>query len=69
MDPVLRNIKYGSENQIDAWIRDQYDHPLESVHTLDEVLKWFEENNIQYISSIPNCSININENSDLFRKR
>ena len=66
MDPVLRNIKYGSENQIDAWIRDQYDHPLESVHTLDEVLKWFEENNIQYISSIPNCSISVNENPELF---
>ena len=41
------------ENEINAWIKDQYDHPLESLHTIDEVLKWFKNNNIEFISSIP----------------
>ena len=26
-----------------AWIRDQYIHPIESLHTIDEVLKWFDK--------------------------
>ena len=65
-DPVLRNIKSDEPDQIDAWIRDQYQHPVESIHTIDEVLKWFDENNIDFISSIPNCSIDINKNKDLF---
>ena len=27
--------------KIDAWIRDQYMHPIESLHSLDEVLSWY----------------------------
>ena len=41
------------EDEQTAWIRDQYTHPIESLHTIDEVLKWFKEYNIDYISSIP----------------
>ena len=66
LDPVLRNIKSDEPDQIDAWIRDQYQHPVESIHTIDEVLEWFDENNIDFISSIPNCSIGIEKNKDLF---
>ncbi len=36
-----------------AWFLDQYKNPSETVHTLEEVLNWFKENNISYISSIP----------------
>ena len=66
LDPVLRNIKSGSPEQIDAWIRDQYEHPVESVHTIDEVLKWFHENKIQFISSVPDCTIDLDLNNNLF---
>ena len=66
LDPVLRNIKSGSPDQIDAWIRDQYEHPVESVHTIDEILKWFEENKIRFISSVPHCTIDLNHNKNLF---
>ena len=52
IDPTLRNLKF-DENEKLAWIRDQYLHPIESLHTIDEVLKWFKDNNIQFISSIP----------------
>ena len=69
LDPVLRNIKSGSPDQIDAWIRDQYEHPVESVHTIDEILKWFEENKIQFISSVPHCTIDLNHNNNLFVKQ
>ena len=68
LDPTLRNIKKGNEQQIKAWIRDQYEHPVESLHTLDEVLIWFKKNKIEFINSIPSCSLNKNENLNLFQK-
>ena len=52
MDPTLRNLKL-DENEKIAWIRDQYIHPIESLHTIDEVLKWFRNHNIEFVSSIP----------------
>ncbi len=36
-----------------AWYKDQYENPSESLHTFKEVIKWFKENNIEYLSSIP----------------
>ena len=39
--------------KINSWIRDQYEHPVESSHTFDEVLQWFDENDIAFVSSIP----------------
>jgi SAM-dependent methyltransferase/uncharacterized protein YbaR (Trm112 family) len=36
-----------------AWFRDQYKHPHESKHSMDEVLRWFKENNVEFVSSIP----------------
>ena len=57
MDPVLRKIDKKSKDRIEAWIRDQYEHPVESMHTFDEVLNWFDHNNIEFIDSIPQCSL------------
>ena len=37
LDPTLRNLKL-NEDEKKAWIRDQYIHPIESLHTIDEVL-------------------------------
>tara|TARA_B100001057_G_scaffold479118_1_gene550335 strand:- start:295 stop:1203 length:909 start_codon:yes stop_codon:yes gene_type:complete len=56
LDPVLRKIPKDSTGKINAWIKDQYLHPIESLHTFDEVLKWFENNNIDFVSSIPQCN-------------
>ncbi len=47
-----------------AWIRDQYLHPVESLHTIDEVLKWFEENNIEFINSIPSSDFDESNKED-----
>jgi SAM-dependent methyltransferase len=36
-----------------TWYADQYEHPHESTHTVDEVLGWFRENGLEYVSSFP----------------
>jgi ubiquinone/menaquinone biosynthesis C-methylase UbiE len=59
LDPILRQDI--SEEKKNAWFQDQYQHPVESLHTLDEVLKWFDQNKIEFMSSIPTCDFeNIN---------
>ena len=68
LDPTLRNIKKKNRIQIKSWIRDQYEHPVESLHTLDEVLDWFNSNDIEFINSIPRCNIEEKENLNLFEK-
>jgi len=67
LDPTLRKIKKGNDEQIKAWIRDQYEHPVESLHTLDEVLDWFKKNDIEYINSIPSCNLD-DSYKNLFQK-
>ena len=66
-DPTLRNMKKDKDAK-KAWIRDQYTHPIESLHTLDNVLNWFDKNDIEFINSIPSCNFN-EESSDLFIKK
>jgi hypothetical protein len=39
--------------KFDSWFNDQFQHPLESVHTFDEVLNWFSESNIKFCFSLP----------------
>ncbi len=68
LDPTLKKLKV-SEDEQDAWIQDQYSHPQESLHTIDEVLDWFDKNNIEFISSIPSCDFEISDTSDLFVKQ
>ena len=68
-DPVLRNIPSHNHDKINAWIKDQYTHPVESTHTFDEVLKWFKMNNIEFISSIPECSPFNNTQTGFFEKK
>ena len=55
LDPILRQDI--SKEKKNAWFQDQYQHPVETLHTLDEVLGWFDQNSIEYISSIPTCDL------------
>mgnify|MGYP000179761508 CR=1 FL=1 len=68
LDPVLRNIPNNSQDKINAWIKDQYTHPVESTHTFDEILRWFKMNNIEFINSIPECSSFNNSIKSFFEK-
>ena len=54
LDPQLRK-NLGQEKR-KAWFRDQYDHPLERKHSIDEVINWFEDNNISFLGSIPSSN-------------
>ena len=67
IDPTLKNLKL-DENEKIAWIRDQYIHPLESLHTIDEVLKWFKIHNIEFISSIPSSDFDY-DYDNIFEKK
>lgn len=52
LDPRLRDKKIGRKKK-DIWFVDQYKHPHEHRHTIDEVLKWFGEAGFEYINGIP----------------
>jgi len=69
LDPVIRELNKNpqvNKNKIDAWIQDQYEHPIEDQHFMDEVLQLFEKNNIKFVSSMPNMNSNIYNSEDLF---
>jgi SAM-dependent methyltransferase len=67
LDPTLRKLKL-DEDEKKAWIRDQYLHPIESLHTIDEVLGWFKKNNIEFISSIPSSDFDF-DYKNIFEKK
>ena len=68
-DPTLKNLKISVEEK-KSWIKDQYFHPIESLHTLDEVLEWFYNNDIEYVNSIPSCDFEFTQDySNLFKKK
>lgn len=52
IDPILKNLK-DSDEEIMAWVEDQYNHPVERSHSIDEVLQWFRDNRIEPIAGIP----------------
>ena len=68
-DPVLRSIPSNSQDKINSWIKDQYTHPVESTHTFDEILRWFKLCNIEFISSIPECSPFTNAKKGFLEKK
>ena len=68
LDPILRKIPNNSQDKINAWIRDQYTHPVESTHTFDEILKWFKMNNIEFINSVPESSPFYDIKRNIFEK-
>ena len=52
IDYVVRN-RIHDERTADIWIQDQYFNPHETWHSLDEVLGWFAENYVDYLSASP----------------
>ena len=67
IDPTLKNLKLDEDEKV-AWIRDQYIHPIESLHTIDEVLTWFKKNDIEFVSSIPSADFDY-DYEDIFKKK
>ena len=52
IDYVVRN-RIIDERKADVWVQDQYFNPHETWHSLDEVLGWFAENDVDYLSASP----------------
>lgn len=41
------------QSKKEIWFADQYKNPHESWHSVDEVLKWFDESNVKFLSGVP----------------
>ena len=67
LDPYLRNKNFSLEKRM-AWIRDQYQHPLETSFTFDNILNWFSNEHIKFIGSIPSMNL-FNENEYQFYQK
>ena len=52
LDPRLRDMSR-EPARIKAWFMDQYRHPHETKHSMDEVLVWFERNGVDFVYGIP----------------
>jgi len=48
----------------EIWFADQYRNPHESWHSVDEVLKWFEETNVKFLSGVPQIAGSIEGETD-----
>jgi SAM-dependent methyltransferase len=59
----------GDEAKRHTWYADQYEHPHESTHTVDEVLAWFRENGLRYVSSFPKVELFDPGSKRIFRPR
>jgi SAM-dependent methyltransferase len=55
LDPNLRaSGKTGAKRR--AWFMDQYCHPHESKHSIDEVLGWVRSNGLEFVRSVPHST-------------
>jgi 2-polyprenyl-3-methyl-5-hydroxy-6-metoxy-1,4-benzoquinol methylase len=51
-DPYLSKYRVPSDKRR-AWLLDQYHNPHESLHTIDEVLGWFDEMRVRFVRALP----------------
>jgi SAM-dependent methyltransferase len=65
-DPVLRE-RVNEPERREAWVRDQYEHPLEHSHTLAEVQGWFADNGVEYLRSYPSAVLG-DQTEELFTR-
>ena len=52
IDYIVRN-KIHDQEKANIWIKDQYHHPDETRHSIDEVLGWFAENDVEFLHASP----------------
>src|SRR6185503_15652981 len=50
LDPYLTSLKADKQR---AWFADQYKHPQEIKHTIDEVLGWFDQTGFEFVNALP----------------
>ena len=52
LDPYINKYRVTRDKRR-AWFMDQYKNPHESLHTLDQVLHWFDEAGIRFVRALP----------------
>jgi SAM-dependent methyltransferase len=67
LDPVARQDRHNARRRT-SWLNDQYFHPLEHTHTVDEVLGWFARAGLEYVNAVPKVVFGevFTEHEDLF---
>ena len=60
------SIKIKSKEKRNAWVTDQFLNPHETLHTPKETLKWFEEEEVDFLNLIPHSDL---LEKPLFEKR
>ena len=70
IDLVLRDLAR-TPDKARSWYLDQYAHPHESRHSVDEVLGWFADNNIDFLQCVPGLRFGeqLEPNGALFASR
>lgn len=69
---IFRKLDYHMRRRdVDAskkeiWFADQYKNPHESWHSVDEVLRWFKDTNVEFLSGVPAISGTAEESPALF---
>ena len=52
IDYVVRR-RIVDPRKADIWIKDQYFNPHETWHSIDDVLSWFDENDVEFLNCSP----------------
>lgn len=56
VDYVMRKMAR-SDQKLRAWYLDQYAHPQETRHTVDQVLRWFDEEGFDLAGAVPSIRL------------
>ena len=46
-------LNSGNDEKKRVWFMDQYKHPQEIKHTIDEVLNWFDQTGFEFVNGLP----------------
>lgn len=67
IDNVYKNKKIDQKVK-NSWVQDQYNHPLESAHSLFEALEWFDKNSINVLEIVPDFNLDLRK-KDKFNEK
>ena len=69
LDPHFGRM--GAAGKREAWFQDQYCHPHETCHTLDELITWMKDADLEFVNSIPKPEPGpvLGANEHLFERR
>ena len=69
LDPHFDRMS--ADGKREAWFQDQYCHPHETAHTLGEVIRWMEEEGLEFVNSIPKPELGpvLAPNENLFTQK